>query len=105
MKKKSKKILKTVKILEIVTLLLALSSFASVKTTAPETKSQVRETYYTLSVYDGRIAVFENGSDKPVEVFDTFVSSLPYTEQNELQDGITARDKSELMRLIEDYTS
>ena len=105
MKKKSKKVLKTVKILEIITLLLALSSFASVKTTAPEPKSQIRDDYYILSVYDGRIAVFENGSDKPVEVFDTFVSSLPYTEQSELQNGITARDRNELLRLIEDYTS
>lgn len=105
MKMKNQNVLKAIKIIEVIALALALSSFASVKGQAPQNKNEAVAGYYTLSVYDGRVAVFENGSDKPETVFDTYISSLPYPEQNELQNGITVYDRQELQKLIEDYTS
>ena len=105
MKMKNKKVLKSVKILEITALLLALASFASVKTDEPEAITGAKEKYYVLSVYDDRVAVFENGSDTPSEVFDTYISSLPYTEQTELINGIRVSGRHELQKIIEDYTS
>lgn len=106
MKRKNKSVLKAVKVAQIFVLSFALSSFASVNgENSAEQKTEKPTAYYTLSEYDGRIAVFENGSSKPIEVFDTYISSLPYTEQNEIINGITAESKSELQKLIEDYTS
>ncbi|HOD02299.1 MAG: hypothetical protein BWY46_01979 [Firmicutes bacterium ADurb.Bin300] len=59
---------------------------------------------YTLKEYNGKLAVFETGTDCPLEVFSIFVSSLPETDRDMLKTGIGANTKAELLRLIEDYT-
>ena len=60
---------------------------------------------YVLKDYDGRLAVFKSGLDKPEMVFDVFVKNLPQYDQTALQKGIAAKDIEELNRLIEDYIS
>ena len=105
MKKKNPRVLKAIKYIELAVLALSLSAFAPQSETALTERNEKAKTEYTLSVYDGRVAVFENGEAKPVEVFDVYITSLPYNEQIKLLDGLTVSDRSELQQLIEDYTS
>lgn len=105
MKRKNPLVLNAIKYIEIAAIAVSLSAFASYQSTTGQLPSAPTKTEYTLSVYDGRIAVFENSDSQPIEVFDVYVSSLPYNEQVELRNGLTAADRDELQRLIEDYTS
>ncbi|MCR4563031.1 MAG: hypothetical protein K5755_00120 [Clostridiales bacterium] len=105
MKKSYSVAVKAVKYAEIAIILLAISVFASNKPSQSYSKINEPETGYVLSVYDGRIAVFEYPDREPAEVFDVYISSLPYNEQLELESGIFVSDRRELQRLIEDYTS
>ncbi len=105
LKKKNPLVLKVIKYIEIGAVALSLSVFASQETKPLKIEKNDAEIQYRLSVYDGRIAVFETGETEPVEVFDVFVASLPYNEQIELRNGLTATGRSELQKLIEDYTS
>lgn len=100
-------VLRLIKYAEVIAILITLSCFASTLAEPVEQGGNDSSAPggYILSAYDGRIAVFEDRSSKPIEVFDVYISSLPYSEQNELINGIRASDKSELQRLIEDYTS
>lgn len=60
---------------------------------------------YTLSQYEGRIALYKSGYAMPVEIYDVFLDELPPDEQSVLISGITANTDEEAQRLIEDYTS
>ena len=60
---------------------------------------------YTLSVYNGKIAVFENGNPTPKEILDTSISALPASDAARLYAGITAHTEEELQKMIEDYCS
>ena len=86
-------------------IVISVSAFASQSTKTNKQNDNTVKTEYILSVYDGRIAVFEVPDTKPVEFFDVYVSSLPYSEQTALENGIKAESRAELQRLIEDYTS
>lgn len=105
MKKKNPLAVRIIKYVEIAAIALSLSAFASQDTQTLQTENNNTKSEYRLSVYDGRIAVFETDETEPIEVFDVFVSSLPYDEQIELRNGLTATDRNELQKLIEDYTS
>lgn len=59
---------------------------------------------YTLKEYDGKLAVFEADAAYPAEVFNILVSTLPESDRDLLKSGIPANSKTELLRLIEDYT-
>lgn len=58
-----------------------------------------------LSVWNGYIAVFENGDPLPAAVYDTPIASLPQREAERLYAGIAVETDDELQRLIEDYCS
>ena len=60
---------------------------------------------FTLSVYEGNVAVFAYGSAEPAEILDTKIASLPPTEAERLMRGIPADSAEALQRLIEDYCS
>lgn len=60
---------------------------------------------YTIGVYQEKIAVFTQGDNLPIEIFDVYVSTLPVLDQKELLKGIKVRGKLELKQRIEDYTS
>ena len=60
---------------------------------------------YTLSVYDGKIAVYENEMKYPKEIFDTNIFALPEADAARLYSGISAYTEEELQSLIEDYCS
>ena len=63
------------------------------------------ETEFVVASYNEKIAVFENGSIEPIEIFDVYVNSLPPEDIKAVNSGIHAYGSEELNRLIEDYTS
>ncbi len=70
------------------------------------TENNSTEEYkYRVSVFNGKIAVFEGNSKVPYKVYDTFVSSLPENDIKILTEGIKINSSAELMKIIEEYTS
>lgn len=61
--------------------------------------------YYTVTEYQGKIAVFKNNDKIPFDVYDTYVEYLPEHDRQLLIDGIRADTPDELQKIIEDYTS
>ena len=61
--------------------------------------------YYTITEYQGKIAVFKNGDTVPLDVYDSYVSVLPQHDRELLKNGIRTENTSELQKIIEDYTS
>ncbi len=72
---------------------------------AEEQPSTANEDKYRLSVYEKKVAAFENGKDYPIYISDVYVSSLSETDRELLEKGIYASDRKALNRLIEDYCS
>ncbi len=60
---------------------------------------------FTLMEYDGKLAVFQNGGEQPIDIMEVDVSSLRKTDRQMLQDGITVKDLTELYMLLEDYSN
>ena len=60
---------------------------------------------YRLQSYNGRLAIFREGSDTPEMIFDGYTRLLPQADRERLEQGITAPDYETLTRLIEDYIS
>lgn len=61
--------------------------------------------YYVLSVYEKKVAAFENGKNIPFYISDVYVNTLPTADIELLEKGIYVNDKKALKRLIEDYCS
>ncbi len=64
-----------------------------------------QQTQYTIKEYNGKVAVFKNNNTFPESVYDAYISVLPESDQERLKNGITVSDKTELQKIIEDYTS
>ncbi len=64
-----------------------------------------RNDYYTVTEYQGKIAVFKNTDTIPLEVYDTYIEYLPEHDRLLLKDGIRADSPGELQKILEDYTS
>lgn len=60
--------------------------------------------YYILTEYDGRLAVFIDGENTPVTVYNTYTDTLPQQDKELIQKGIRVESTEKLQRLIEDYT-
>lgn len=71
----------------------------------PESEPIPSPSGYLLRSYDGRLAVFREGSDTPEMIFDVYTRLLPQSDQERLEEGISAPDYETLTRLIEDYIS
>lgn len=61
--------------------------------------------YYTVTEYQGKIAVFKNSETIPIDIYDSYVSVLPQHDRELLEKGIRTESTSELQKIIEDYTS
>lgn len=59
---------------------------------------------YVIADWEGRVAVFEGDDSYPMQVYDTFVSTLPEELQQNLQQGVPVENDSRLSVLLEDYT-
>lgn len=60
---------------------------------------------YRLSVYQKKVAAFQNGKTEPIYISDVYVNSLPSADIALLEKGINADSMKALKRLIEDYCS
>ncbi len=69
------------------------------------TTSTENEKFYKISVFNGKIAVFEGDSKLPYKVYDTYINSLPDEDRINLEKGIRVNTSSELIKIIEEYTS
>ncbi len=61
--------------------------------------------YYTMAEYKGKIAVFKNNENVPIDIYDVYVSTLPQHDRILLEKGIKIETPEELQSIIEDYTS
>lgn len=61
--------------------------------------------YYKVAEYQGKIAVFKNEENIPIEVYESYISVLPQHDRELLKDGIKVTSTEELQKVIEDYTS
>lgn len=60
---------------------------------------------YTVKEYNGKIAVFEFGSDIPKEVLSIDISTLRQYDRLRFLEGITLNSPYELSLLLEDFGS
>lgn len=72
----------------------------SVSAATPEPKP-----HYLLKGYEGKLAVFIIGKEEPELVLDRYLHHLPDVDRLRLEEGIQVAQYSDLLRLIEDYTS
>lgn len=68
-------------------------------------ESQEPEYVYMLREYEGRIGVFQYGSEEPEQILDVPVKYLPEYDQVQMAQGIPCHSYQELTALMEDYTS
>ena len=60
---------------------------------------------YTVKNFNGNVAVFEAGSNKPFKVTEVQINTLPFDDQKNLEEGITVTSKEQLNSLLEDLCS
>ena len=72
------------------------------QTTAVTTQLEIG---YYLKEYQGEIAIFRGENETPFKKLGVTVDFLSDYDKILLHDGIFAADKTELQKLIEDYTS
>ena len=68
------------------------------------TDYQQEEIKYVLKDYNGRIALFYESKEKPIEVYNVFTSSLPETDAQQLEKGIAVTE-DELNKVLSDNIS
>lgn len=61
--------------------------------------------YLILGSYKGYIALFDEGSSEPRQIFPNQVITLPEADQKLLEEGILVRSEKQLRQLLEDYLS
>lgn len=66
---------------------------------------QEEDCQYILGSYQGRVAVFLKGEEKPQMILDVYVKQLPPYDQGQLGQGIPVPDYQTLVTKIEDYIS
>ncbi len=60
---------------------------------------------YILKDYNGRIAVFYQGSETPNEIFEIYTRTLPPEDAEKIERGIEIDGLDELSEMLTDYTS
>lgn len=58
---------------------------------------------YTVSEYNGKVAIFVYGENTPETILDCRIDALPESEAENLKTGIHVNNDSELQSLIEAY--
>lgn len=74
-------------------------------TTPTQAEQPTNYQTYIVREYNGMVAVFYNGEDKPFKVTDRYVSALPQQDINDLKQGIQVTNDESLRRLLEDLCS
>ena len=60
---------------------------------------------FILGSYNGNVALWRSGSDKPLQVFPYSIRSFPPSDQLRLQKGIPIQSWEQLQMLLQDYLS
>lgn len=60
---------------------------------------------FILGSQNGYIALWEEGSEEPRQIFPYKVEALPPADQEALEEGIRLKDAGSLLQLLEDYLS
>ena len=60
---------------------------------------------YRVTIWQGRVAVFEGAELQPSIVLETQATSLPMSDQDALEKGIPVYSREELAGFLEDYGS
>lgn len=60
---------------------------------------------FILGSYHGQIALWNDDCDTPLRIFPYATSSLPLSDQLDLEEGIRLTHYGDLMKLLEDYLS
>ena len=60
---------------------------------------------FLLGISDGYVALWKDGTEKPIQVFPYKAENLPIADQQALEKGIHLDSRKELMELLEDYLS
>lgn len=68
-------------------------------------ESEAKASSYTVKTFNGKIGVFADSEETPIDIIDVEIATLPQEDQATLTNGITAKDKSSLRRILEDYES
>lgn len=63
------------------------------------TSSQI----YIVKEFEGKIAVFQQGEELPIQILDCIIKDLPPDAVQALTTGIEAKGINELQRIIEAY--
>ncbi|WP_367924551.1 hypothetical protein [uncultured Ruthenibacterium sp.] len=58
---------------------------------------------YTLSEYQGQLALFRDGQSEPIACYEAYTNLLPPADVSMLQAGIPVSSQEELQRLLEDF--
>lgn len=64
-----------------------------------------QEQSYILRCDNGKVCVYENGSDQPIGRLNIDPADLPEDDRRLLECGILVQNRSQLMSLLEDYSS
>ena len=83
---------------------LLLCLFLPKTNTTFQNESSTAQNTYTVREFEGQIAIFADDIEIPVKVFDTSVATLPKSDRELLELGITVENTEELQRIIEDFT-
>jgi hypothetical protein len=62
-------------------------------------------TEYVIKEHKGKMAIFENNSEEPLNIIDIDVINLPPEDKELLKKGVIVRTEEELMQILEDYCS
>ena len=88
------------------TIFCAVLIVISVYTFLPENNNHQAEneisTGYIIMDFGGKVAVFEDGTEKPVAVYDIYTHLLPENDIELLRRGIHVDNLSELQSRLED---
>lgn len=74
-----------------------------IKTKEIEANEEKNNYEYVVKEIDGKIGVFENGKNVPIETLEKEVEYLPEYDKKILKDGIFVENNQELNKILEDY--
>ena len=75
------------------------------KSSFTESEETTVAALYTITDYNGKIALFKRGYSMTVEIFDVNTNSLPKSYRELIIVGVTAYSDEVAQKLVEDYTS
>ena len=84
--------------------LIALVVFTTPRTQQAAPSSSQAAPLYTVGEYNGKIAVYHYGDLRPFQILESNVSQFPAYDRQLLEQGITVRTESDLIRVLEDYS-